>query len=123
MRSNDGDEWRPILEIDGVVVPADTGMTLTPNGWRRPTPVFCRNGHRFIGGRCLVGFVHCASAHVADSGHGHLSYLCLICHDIVLLPPEADTCDHRKRDGRPTPPKLDRRPGGTGTAAAASDQA
>lgn len=112
-----GKDWRLILEVDGRVVSSDE-MVRTAAGWVRPRPVFCRNGHQLRCGGVLVGFLHCPT--MADRGHGHLSYRCMVCGDIIVLPLPTAACDHERRDGRPTP-KLDGRPRGTGPGSAASE--
>lgn len=94
MRSSDR-SWKLILEIDGVVVPTDTGLTRTPQGWTYPSPVFCHQGHRFTPGKAIVGYRQCSRG-------GHRSYQCALCGDIVLLPPPGPDCDHRDFDERPT---------------------
>ncbi len=98
MRSSGGG-WKPILEIDGVVVPAGTGLTRTSRGWAHPTPVFCHNGHRLTPSQTVVGFRHCRASHVDG---GHRSFLCRTCGDTVLLPLPGPDCDHRDFDERPT---------------------
>jgi hypothetical protein len=83
------DEWRPVYEVAGRVVPDSLRLYPVRDGFAEPSPARCRNGHRLGPRQVLVGSQACPNV-----GGFHRTHTCRTCEYVIYTPPKVPGCEH-----------------------------